>query len=86
MNLSETIKIELGLIEVYPNQKQKPPPKSGLNVPANLYFFHISSKRHDSDAAKFEAKIRKWAGELPHSRFVAYNPDLQVLQITTTHF
>lgn len=86
MNISDIVSIKQGLIEVYPNQEQKPRLHHGLNVPANIYFYNISSKKESDDPGRFESKIRRWAGELPFSRFVYYDKDLQVLQIATSHF
>lgn len=89
-NLSEVVRIEPNLIEVYPEGTIKPKPTHGLNVKAHLFFYNLKSQKTIGDekvlAQEFEAKLRKWVMGLSNTKFLKYDPKSYILQLEVSHF
>jgi len=85
IDLSDVVKIEKGLIEVYPENTPKPPPGHGLNVPAEIHFLGLKSLKCRSPQA-FEEKLKRWVEGIPNSRLESIDTAKGELVIRVNHF
>ena len=66
MQLHQLIKIERRVVEIYPNDCDKPPLGEGLNVPARIEFYHFGLTCDISDTRAVERirkRIQEWASK-----------------------
>ena len=84
LRLEHLIKIERRLIEIYPNDVDKPPRGQGLNLPTRIEFNHFGLVNDPSDTRstqKIDKRIRTWATENQATLLsIDYQADMVVIQ------
>jgi len=79
--LRQIVSIEKGLVTVYPDKSNYPPPGQGLNVPAT-----VTLENHtvppDIDVDEFKTELEETAD----TKFISYIPETGTWQFTVEHF
>jgi len=74
--LRELVKIERGLVTVYPDESKKPDPGNGLNVPAKIALENVK-KPADFDMDEFLENLKT----KPDKEFLSYESETWTYQV-----
>lgn len=84
LRLEHLIKIEKRLVEIYPDDLNKPPRGEGLNLPTRIEFYHFGLVYDPSDrqgTQKMEQRIHSWAAKNQATLLsIDYQEDTVVIQ------